>query len=228
MDSDLNIEDSEDLVIPDLKEGEALFHGDTGQLAFSARRVLSLLLQGPSLEARRHRLLWPMLLQHEDVVRSRLAEVFLELVVDREQEAAFTRPAETGDLEVPRLLRSKQLRFLDSVLLLHLRGQLVQAASQGDRAVVSFQEMQDHLLLYKKTSTTDHAMFVKHVASAIDKMKDLNILHKLRNSEDRFEVSATLKLLFPVETVQALGAVYQELLVQDAKVDDNAESENAA
>jgi hypothetical protein len=44
---------------------------------------------------------------------------------------AFTRQADTGDLEVPLLLRRAQLTFIDSILLLHLRQRLTQADSQG-------------------------------------------------------------------------------------------------
>lgn len=71
-------------------DAAALYPGDSGQLPLDARRVLCSLLSGPSLDAERHGQLWPVLLRHETVVRSRLAELFLELVIDREMGPRWT------------------------------------------------------------------------------------------------------------------------------------------
>jgi hypothetical protein len=123
----------------------ALFLGDSGELSLDARRTLVQLLAGPSLDGRRHAKLWPVLLRDEHVIRQRLADLFLELVIDRDMQVAFTRQADTGDLEVPLLLRRAQLTFIDSILLLHLRQRLTQADAQGERAVVSLDEITENL-----------------------------------------------------------------------------------
>src|SRR6185437_12230318 len=124
---------------PSLQEGVSvagLFPNDTGSLPFDARRVLCQLLAGPSVDAERHALLWPVLLREETAIRARLCELFLELVLDRDLRVAFVRQADTGELETPTLLRSSPLTFIDSVLLLTLRQRLAEAESQGQRAVV--------------------------------------------------------------------------------------------
>lgn len=84
------------------------------------------LLAGPSLDGRRHPKLWPALIRDEQIIRSRLSELFLELVMDRELQVAFTRHADVGELEAPVLLRVAHLTFLDSVLLLFLRQKLTE------------------------------------------------------------------------------------------------------
>lgn len=188
-----------------------LFMGDSGELALDARRALVQLLAGPSLDGRRHPKLWPILVRDEAVLRRRLAELFLELVIDRDVQVAFTRQADTGDLEVPLLLRRAQLTFIDSILLLHLRQRLTQADSQGDRAVVSTDEMMEFLTLYERASNTDRAGFAKRVHASIEKIKKHSILQKIRSSEDRFEISPTLKLLFSAEEIQALTHLYQRM-----------------
>src|SRR5260221_296466 len=104
-----------------------LFAGDTGQLPLDTRRVLVQLLAGPSLDGRRHSRLWTALARDEVVIRRRLSELFLDLIVDQVLQVAFTRQADVGDLETPVLLRRTQLTFLDSVLLLYLRQLLTQA-----------------------------------------------------------------------------------------------------
>lgn len=195
---------------PDLPAG-ALFAGDTGELPLDTRRALVQLLSGPSLDGRRHARLWPVLLRDEQAIRRRLSELFLDLVLDRDMQVAFTSQVATEELDVPILLRRAHLTFIDSVLLLFLRQRLTQAASHGDRAVVSRDEIAENLMLYERSASTDRAGFVKRINASIEKVKKHNILQKLRGSEDRFEVSPTLKLLFSAEEIIALTALYERM-----------------
>ncbi len=197
-----------------------LFPGDSGSLPFEARRVLCQLLAGPSVDAERHALLWPVLLREEAAIRARLCELFLELVLDRDLRVAFVRQADTGELETPILLRSSPLTFIDSVLLLTLRQRLAEAEAQGLRAVVEADELHAQLGVYEPPQGTDRAGFTKKLNAAIEKMKKNNVLQPIRGSEGRYEVSPTLKLLFSAEDVQALGAVYREHLDGSHAADD--------
>jgi hypothetical protein len=197
-----------------------LFVGDTGELELDTRRALVLLLSGPSLDGRRHTKLWPVLVRDKEIIRRRLADLFLELVIDLEQQVAFTRQADTGDLEVPLLLRRSPLTFIDSVLLLFLRRQLAQAESHGERAVVSKGEIIDHLGVYERSANTDKAGFTKRIHASIEKIKERSILQKIRASDDRFEVSPTLKLLFSAEEIQALSSLYQRMASDGSSVDE--------
>ncbi len=190
----------------------ALYPGDTGDMPLDARRVLVQLLMGPSLDVRRHSKLWPVLLRYEQPIRSRLAELFLELVLDRDSEIAFTRQADTAELDTPILLRRTNLTFIDSVLLLYLRQQLSEADIRGERAVVSVSELNEQLALYEQSVNTDHAGFIKRVKAAIEKAKTNNILSRVSGSDDRYEISAMLKLLFSAEEVAGLTRRYRDLL----------------
>lgn len=186
-----------------------LYRGDRGELPLDTRRVLVQLLSGPSLDAERHSGLWPILVRDEASIRSRLSELFLELVIDRDLQVAFTRQADAGDLEVPRLLRRANLTFLDSILLLHLRQRLTQAESHGDRAVISIDEIVEFLRVYEQAGSTDRALFEKRIRASIEKVKKHSILRKIRSSDDRYEISPTLKLLFSAEEIQALTRIYR-------------------
>lgn len=206
-----------------------LFMGDSGELALDTRRALVQLLAGPSLDGRRHPKLWPILIRDEALIRRRLAELFLDLVIDRDVQVAFTRRADTGDLDVPILLRRAQLTFIDSILLLHLRQRLTQADAQGDRAVVSIDEIMEFLTLYERTSNTDRAGFMKRVYASIEKIKKHSILQKIRSSEDRFEISPTLKLLFSAEEIQTLTNLYQRMANSESPVrESQTESDEEA
>jgi len=199
---------------------QGLYRGDRGGLSFDSRRVLVQLLAGPSLDAERHPKLWPVLIRDEPVIRSRLSELFLQLVIDHDLRVAFTRQAETGELEVPRLLRRSSLTFIDSILLLHLRQRLVQAESQGDRAVISPDEITEALRVYEQSGSTDRAGFEKRIHASIEKIKKHSILRKIRSSDDRYEVSPTLKLLFSAEEIQSLTRIYHGLSAEDGVTEE--------
>jgi len=196
---------------------EPLYPGDTGELPEVARRVLVQLLIGPSLERERHPRLWPGLLQHEQAIRSRLSELFLELILDAERGIAFTRQADTGELDSPILLRRSPLTFIDSVLLLYLRAQLSAADARGERAVVSADDMLEQLRLYQHQLNTDRAGFDKRAKAAIEKAKKNSILSLIRGSEDRYLVSPSLKLMFGAEEVAALASLYRSYERRDDK-----------
>jgi len=123
--------------IDDAQPAGVLFVNDTGELPLDTRRVLVQLLSGPALEGRRHPRLWPILLRDEQVVRRRLAELFLELVLDYDLQVAFTSQVAADELDIPILLRRAQLTFIDSVLVLFLRQRLTQADSHGERGVIA-------------------------------------------------------------------------------------------
>ena len=205
---------------------QALYQGDSGDLSLDARRVLVQLLAGPSLDGQRHSKLWPILIRDEAAIRSRLSELFLQLVIDRDLQVAFTRQAETGDLEVPRLLRRANLTFLDSILLLHLRQKLTQAEAHGDRAVVSTDEIVEFLGVYEQAGNTDRALFEKRIHASIEKIKKHSILRKIRASENRFEISPTLKLLFSAEEIQALTRIYQDMRAPNISSEQDEEMQS--
>jgi hypothetical protein len=188
-----------------------LFAGDSGELELETRRALVQLLAGPSIDGRRHGKLWTTLLRDESAICKRLSELFLTLVIDREQQVAFTRQAETEDLEVPVLLRRAQLSFIDSVLLLHLRERLARADTQGERAAISEDEIRDYLTLYEKQGNTDHAAFGKRLQNSIEKLKKFSVLQRIRSSEQRYEISPTLKLLFSAEEIVELTTLYRKM-----------------
>ena len=188
------------------------FAGDTGQLPLETRRVLVQLLLGPSIDATRQRLLWPVLLRDEAVLRSRLHDLFLELVVDTDQQVAFTRQVVAEDIDAPVLLRKAHLTFLETALVLFLRQRLTQADAAGERAVVSYEDMQAHLRVFERVANPDQARFGRQVIGAIEKAKKLSLVRLLPGGQQRFEVSPTLKLLFPAEAIQALTQTYQALL----------------
>lgn len=217
--------DEQDTASLEQEEDAGSFPDDRGQLPVDTRRVLVQLLQGPSLDGRRQTKLWNILLRDEAVLRSRLHDVFLDLVIDHDQKVAFTRQVVAEELDAPILLRSMSLTLLESALILHLRQQLTHADAQGERAVVSRDEMRQHLSVFERVDNVDRARFGRQVESAIEKAKRLSLLHTLRSNDERFEVSPTLKLLFSAEAIAALTQTYENIIAKGRGVTPASEDE---
>jgi hypothetical protein len=216
----------EESTTPEPVADATLFSGDCGQLAVDTRRTLVQLLLGPSVDARRQTRLWSVLLRDETIIRSRLHELFLELVIDRDLQVAFTRQVVTDQIDVPILLRRASLTFVESALLLFLRQRLTQADAEGNRAVVSVDEMLEHLSVFQRDENQDHAKFERQMANAIEKAKTLSLIRRIRGADERYEVSPTLKLLFAAEEIQDLTRTYANLRSTDDPIVDDAPSED--
>ncbi|HLS32991.1 MAG TPA: DUF4194 domain-containing protein, partial [Brevibacterium sp.] len=152
-----------------------LWTGDTGTLRETSRRALVQLLRGPYLSGRRHPQLWAALLGDEPPIRSRLADLFLDLVVDTETEVAFVRNAEPDSIEAPRVVRSAAMTFMDTAMLLHLRQLLLQAGS-GERVIVGADEVADQLQVYRGRDDADPALFARRINASWTKLEKYGIL----------------------------------------------------
>lgn len=187
----------------------SLWSGDSGELAAGSRRVLIQLVKGPYLSAERHPEAWKVLLTDTAALRSRLADLFLDLVLDEALGVAFVRNAPQTEVEAPQVVRTMPLTFIDSALLLFLRRELLRG-SGASRVFIGRDEVYDHLNNYRPSDTTDEAGFRKRVDSAWAKMLKHSLLVRT-DTEDRVEISPILRLVFSTEQIQAVQDEYQRL-----------------
>lgn len=190
-------------------EDNTLWERDTGTLRDASRRALVQLLRGPFLSAQRHGHLWAALLNDESEIRSRLADAYLDLVVDVENQLAFARNVRAADTETPKVMRSHPLTFLDTAMLLHLRQQLLHSDGR-ERVIVGKDEVADQLQVYRGADDSDPAGFAKRINSSWQKMNSYGIL-AATSTEDRFEVSPVLRLIFGADEIAAVQAEYRRL-----------------
>jgi hypothetical protein len=193
-----------------------LYQGDTGTLPADTRRVLVNLLRGPTLDGARQTQLWAVLLRDEAIIRSRLNDLFLALVLDRDQQVAFVQQADVDELDAPTLLRKSTLSFRETALLLYLRAELAVADAQEERCVVDRDLVLEHLRAYLPADENDQVRFDKQSDAAIEKLIKLSVLHRLKGSDARLEVSPALRLLFSLDEIEALTKTYEAMRAGDA------------
>lgn len=196
--------DAEDAQAPE----EGLWPGDTGTLPAPVRAVLVRLVQGPYVSQVTTPNLWATLVVHQEVLRSRLADLYLELAVDLDHEIAFARNAVPADHTAPSLMRKVSLSFVDTALLLHLRHLLLKAAAAGERAYIGMDEITDNLSQYRAPGDQDLALFDKRVRAAVKRMVNYKILTGLEGDE-RYEIMPILGLIVTSEVVTGLEAEYR-------------------
>lgn len=202
-----------------------------GALVDDSRRVLVHLLQGPFLDGRRDGGRYAQLLRDRVAIEARLADLFLELIVDDDAQVAFVRQSE-DDPDAPKLLRRLTgMNRLDSVLLLVLRQMLLTQSSRGQRTVVSEAEIQQALAAYRRTTSTDEAGFSKEVRASIAKVQRAGLLDE---QGDDFEVSPVLRLMIGPDTAREFISLYRQAGVdgledpRDAEDPEGADGEDEA
>lgn len=191
---------SADLVASTEADG-GLWPGDAGSLVERSRRALVDLVKGPYLSRARRRELWEALLADERAIRSRLHDLFLDLVIDRDHEFAFVRPAPFDG--APEVVRSRSLTFMDTAVLLILRQTLLTEEGRG-RVIVGQDEIVDELSVYRKDR--DEADFRRRVNASWSNMLTLGLLHS--TEEGRAEISPIVRFLIDAERVSQIQAAY--------------------
>ncbi|WP_255579180.1 DUF4194 domain-containing protein [Cryobacterium sp. PAMC25264] len=193
----------------DARSAPGLWAGDTGVISEQSRRALLELIKGPYLSGVKAPALWSALLSDEAGVRSRLHELFLELVIDRVGEFAFVRNVSTDELKAPSAVRTAALTFLDTAMLLVLRQMLL--AGEGDgRVIVGQEDVFEQLRVYR-TADRDESDFNKRLNSTWLKMKNtLRVIHQA-GAEDRAEISPVLRLIVDANQIAAIGAEYRRI-----------------
>lgn len=186
-----------------------LWPEDTGQLAAASRKVLVQLVKGPYVSAERHKDAWRVLLTDTAAIRSRLADLFLDLVLDEAQGVGFVRNAPVQDGTAPQVVRTMALTFLDTALLLFLRRELLRG-SGAQRVFIGKDEVFDHLNSYKANESTDEAGFLKRINAAWTKLEKHSLLLPTGIGQ-RYEISPILRLVFSPEQIKAVEGEYLRL-----------------
>jgi Domain of unknown function (DUF4194) len=168
-------------------------------MATSAANPLSLaliaLMKGV-IEREAEPAVWQTTLELQARIRDHVAVLGLELIVDEAEGYAYLRqrPAQEGEVELPRLVSRRQLGYQVSLLLALLRKKLAEfdAASGDTRLILSRDEIAEMLRLFLPNTQNQVRLF-ERIDANINRVADMGFLRKLRGTDDRFEVRRILK-----------------------------------
>lgn len=220
----------------EVREDGRLWRTDTGTAPLEVRRALVALLKGPYLSSKRQTKLWNTLVVHKDLIRERLADFCVELVVDERLQLAFVKNAVAEDQALPQLLRSYRLKHLQTMLLVWLRQLHLSSAATNEVTYVGFDEIFEQASLYlHQIGVVDQVAQKRRVNAAITKLTELNLLEPIPGT-DRYLVADIIALLATPEYAGELLQKYCEFAEQSASelqaatfaTDDDEEEEDAA
>ncbi|WP_369045607.1 DUF4194 domain-containing protein [Sinomonas sp. P10A9] len=184
--------------------GAALYDGDTGILPLRVRQVLVRLLKGPYLDGGRDEKAWTTLLDHQDVLRSRLSELFLRLAVDHERKIAVLRPVDPellGTASRATVLRQQRaLSRVETILLLRLRLLLDRHSTAQTEPTVTLEELADVVAHYQPAEQQDALRDADTVNRAVAKLQARRLLIPTA-LDDVYLISNALPLALPFENI---------------------------
>ena len=189
-------------------DGKRLWEDDEGTLPEDARRALLQLVRGPYIHEREDAALWRALINYLPHIRSRLADLFLELCLDLEAGVAFAKNAHSEERALPKAARSLTMTLLDTVMVLMLRKELQVANSS--RVFIGQTDLFEQMGQYRNLTKHDQAGFLAALKTSWNRMVENRLLIK-SDVEDRYEISPVLKIVFGAEEAAAVAREFERM-----------------
>jgi hypothetical protein len=149
--------------------------------------------------------LWDELLkpENESDIKKYFADIYLDVVIDKSEGYAYLkqRVSEDEEEETPKLIEKRQLNFHVSLLCLLLRKQLIEKDSEGEKAVLTKDEILNMVKPFYKESTNE-ANQVKQIESAINRVIDEGFLRKMKTEDDQYEINRIIKAFVNADVVK--------------------------
>jgi hypothetical protein len=180
--------------IPMEEDPSELFAGDSGTLDADVRRLLVRLLQRRFLLADRSPAQWRTLLENQQVVESRLHDLFVHLVVDHERGVAYKKQVRSAELDVPVLLRDEAYTRAETLVLVHLRTVFQREQGAGQTSVrVDVEEIEQIALTYFDPDETNLASRQREIRTAVQRLAKDGLIEE--ESEGRYRVTPLVEVV---------------------------------
>ncbi|MEZ2372628.1 DUF4194 domain-containing protein [Arthrobacter sp. RCC_34] len=195
-------------------DGAELYPGDTGVLPLRLRHALVRLLKGPYVDGGRDEKLWTTLTDHQQVLRSRLSELFLTLHLDHERKIAVLRPVDPellgGNARSSLLRQQRALSRVETIVLLRLRLLLDRHSEAQTEPTVTLEEIAEIVAHYQPAAEQDAYRDAKTVQAAVEKLRARQLLLPT-GLENVYGISGALPLALPFDSITAITAQLERL-----------------
>ncbi len=196
-------------------DGAALFPGDTGVLPMKLRQALVRLLKGPYVDGGRDEKLWTTLLDNQQILRSRLSELFLSLQLDHERKIAVLRPVDPevigGGARSSILRQQRALSRVETIVLLRLRLLLDRHATAQTEPTITREEISELVAHYQPAGQQDALRDADVVNRTITKLLARQLL-LATGIDDTYSISQALPLALPFENIGDIPAQIEALV----------------
>lgn len=180
-----------------------LFGGDRGTLDAEVRRVLVHILQRRFIAADRSKQEWKLLIEHQQVIESRLNDLFLRLIVDHDRGLAYKQQVRSDELEVPILLKDFPYTRVETLVLVHLRTVHQRESAAGESSVrVDIEDVEQNVLSYFTDADGSTARRQRAVRTAMERLAREGILDE--ETTGRFRISPLVEVILSAEKLKDL------------------------
>lgn len=186
-----------------------LFAGDRGTLDAEVRRVLVRLLQRRFLSADKYPAHWRTLLENQQLIESRLHDLFVRLVVDHDRGIAYKQQVRSAELDVPILLRDDPYNRAETLVLVHLRTVFQQERVAGEvSARVDIEELEQTVLTYFDPDDTNMARGQQEIRSAVTRLAKEGLIEE--ETAGRYRITPLVEVVMSTEKLSELSRWLRE------------------
>lgn len=186
-----------------------LFAGDTGTLDVDVRRVLVRLLQRKFLLAEKNPAQWRTLLENQQIVESRLHDLFVRLVVDHDRGIAYKQQVRSGELDVPILLKDDPYGRAETLVLVHLRTVFQRERGTGETSArVDIEELEQTVLTYFDPDDHNLARGQREIRNAVQRLATEGLLAE--ESAGRYRITPLVEVVLSTERLAELSRWLRE------------------
>jgi hypothetical protein len=185
----------------------SLFEGDEGELELEQRQTLVFLLKRSVITQAANRREWDTLVRDPRTtrfIRSRLHEMFLDLVLDRDKGVAYKVQVRSDTpRQFPTLIRDTNYNREETVLLVLLRKRHLAEAVGLAQVRVDLSEMLAEVASYRPASATDVHGDETRVKNAVKSLVGEGIL-QATDDEQRFIISPVIESVLPLDRLKQM------------------------
>jgi hypothetical protein len=171
-----------------------LFAGDAGTLDADVRRVLVQLLRRRFVLAEKNPSQWRTLLENQQILESRLHDLFVRLVVDHDRGVAYKQQVRSVELDVPILLKDDPYTRAETLVLVHLRTVFQRERGTGEASArVDVEELEQTVLTYFDPNDHNLARGQQEVRNAVQRLVTEGLLTE--ESAGRYRITPMVELV---------------------------------
>ncbi|WP_199176303.1 DUF4194 domain-containing protein [Actinomyces qiguomingii] len=182
---------------------EGYYPGDRGTLEAPVRRVLVKILRDRFLHAERNREDWRVLLDNQQVIESRLHDLFIRLVVDLDRGVAYKQQVRSEGIEAPVLLRDKPYTRAETLVLIYLRAVYQRESTAGEGSVlVDVEDVEQTALSYFTHADRETARRQRTIRNALDRLATEGLIQE--ESAGRYRITPVIEIVLSAERLKQL------------------------